>query len=1377
MTAWPLTLRKMRARDRARPQRLSLRQSLPVAAGCRVVALALLAGLVTGQARADDQVKGEIKVVNEADYTRLVFRFDEIVDSKVRVNGAILVIEFKKPVVVAVDRINAGAPNAISAARRDPDGKAVRIALARKFTVNAIPAAERLYVDLLPEPWAGVMPGLPQDVVDELANRTRLAEAQLNKQRLSAQQKATPLVRVKVAKLPTFMRYVFEMPKDVTVMPERADGRLVMHFDKPIRWDLADVKATLPPTIDTVDAETEFDSVSVVFALNGTPDVHSFHEERSFVVDVGRLGGSEKPQAEEGGAAKIVVPKAAAAASVEDTAKGAAKSGPASVPAIERPETVPAKDALKDAPAIKDAPAKEAAKESAKEPVKEPMNETPPPKVAPAAVAPPKAEPVAVAPPKAEPIANAPPPPPPKIEPAATIAPPAAAAPETAAEAKPAETPVAKAEAAPAAVAPVAKQEAALAAKQETPVAPAAPASPATPVAKQEAVPATDGAIAAIVSGTGEATRIEFPFAVATPAAVFRRSDTLWMVFDNAPKIDLAALTRGLNPVVRAAAFTRGADGEGIVRLRLARPQTATATADGPGWVVTIGDTAAQPSGALAIARNVLGLNKASIVVPFDGAKQIHTMTDPDLGDRLIVVTALAPARGFLKGQDFVELRALPSTHGVVVQPIADDLTVAIDADKITIGRPGGLSLSAAVSGTLLQQAPGFRPLTFDTQTWGFDRQAPFLERQSELIGLAAGAPVNKRRQARLNLARFYLAREMAAEAKAVLDVALSEQKGGNDDVTGTVLKAIANMMLDRNDEAIKDLASAQLGDQQDVPVWRAIANARQGRWTEAYAGFKAADNAMRALPVELQRIAMRAEMRSAIEVRDFAGATRVANEFETMGLPPDFEPSIAVLAGRLYEKLGRKEDALTSYRAAAASQDRRSAAQGRLREIELLNETGDMPRQEVIHELETLTTTWRGDETESGGLRLLAHLYTEDNRYRDAFHVMRTALRAHPDSDQTRKIQDEAAATFDSLFLAGKGDALPPIEALGLFYDFRELTPIGRRGDEMIRRLADRLVSVDLLDQAAELLQHQVDNRLSGAARAQVATRLAVVYLMNRKPDRALATLQKTRTSELSNELRDQRLLLEARAISDGGRQELALEVIANIKGHEAMRLRSDIMWAAKRWRDAAEQIELMYGTRWKDFTPLTDAERSDILRAAIGYAMSDEQISLGRLRDKYAVKFADGPERRAFDVVSTPIGTAGPEFQDIASKLAATNTLEGFLRDLRARYPDAATPAADLAKEPPKEPAKDPAKESAKAAPKIAAKEAPKDAAKDAPKDAPPKFPVAASMGGSDKGSALPPKAPAGVPLTPDKTPDKSPTGSIKPRLPPTFGPFPPR
>ena len=277
----------------------------------------------------------------------------------------------------------------------------------------------------------------------------------------------------------------------------------------------------------------------------------------------------------------------------------------------------------------------------------------------------------------------------------------------------------------------------------------------------------------------------------------------------------------------------------------------------------------------------------------------------------------------------------------------------------------------------------------------------------------------------------------------------------------------------------------------------------------------------------------------------------------------------------------------------------------------------------------------------------------------------MRSAMAARPDSALTRQIQDEAAATFDALFLTNKGDTMPAIDALALFYDFRELTPIGARGDEMIRRLADRLVSVDLLDQAADLLQYQVDHRLEGAARAQVATRLAVIYLMDRKPDRALAVLRASRTGGLSNDLRDQRLLLEARALSDLTRYDLALEVVADVNGRPAERLRADILWAAKRYDEAAEQIELMYGDRYKDFTPLNDDERADIMRAEIGYALASDQLGLGRFRDKYAAKMAATPDAHAFQVVSAPLGASGDEF----TRRGPCRRLHRYARNILAR------------------------------------------------------------------------------------------------------------
>jgi tetratricopeptide (TPR) repeat protein len=502
------------------------------------------------------------------------------------------------------------------------------------------------------------------------------------------------------------------------------------------------------------------------------------------------------------------------------------------------------------------------------------------------------------------------------------------------------------------------------------------------------------------------------------------------------------------------------------------------------------------------------------------------------------------------------------------------------------------------------------------------------------------------------------------------------------------VLRAVANILLERPQDALKDLANPLVGNQFEAPLWRAWAYARLSRWADASEGFRDVNARIARLPVELQRKVMQEIVRVAIEVGDISGAINWIHEFEIVGVPPELEPIMAVHTGKIAERLGHTSDALQSYQIAVESRDRRAAAQGQLREIKLQNSLGKLLRTAAIDDLETLTTIWRGDDTENEALKLLAHLYTEEGRYRDSFHVMRTALTVHPNSEMTRGIQDEAADTFESIFLAGRGDALSAIDALALFYDFRDLTPIGRRGDEMIRRLADRLVTVDLLDQAAELLQYQVDNRLQGAARAQVAVRLAVIYLMNHKADNAFATLRKTRIEDVSNDMRQQRLMIEARALSDLGRHDVALEIIANLNGAETAKLRADILWGAHRWGEAAEQIELNYGDRWMEFAPLDDVERADILRAAAGYALSDDLLGLGRFHERYAAKMGEGPDRRAFEVITGPVDASGADFRAVAHAVAAVDTLSGFLRDLRARYPGNASPPKI---EPPKiEPAK---------------------------------------------------------------------------------------
>ncbi len=211
-------------------------------------------------------------------------------------------------------------------------------------------------------------------------------------------------------------------------------------------------------------------------------------------------------------------------------------------------------------------------------------------------------------------------------------------------------------------------------------------------------------------------------------------------------------------------------------------------------------------------------------------------------------------------------------------------------SDKIVIStscRADAVRLGDATE----RNSAAFRPVVFDAQLWGFDKQSNFTERQYKLIAAAADANDTKRGMPRMELARFYLAREMFVEAKGVLDVALSEERPTADNPTGLVLHAITNIMLGRPDEALKELSDPLVGDQYDAPLWRSFAYARQGKWAEARTGFKNVEASIATLPIELQQLALKEAMRAAIEVRDFSGATDKLHEFETIGMPRQMQP------------------------------------------------------------------------------------------------------------------------------------------------------------------------------------------------------------------------------------------------------------------------------------------------------------------------------------------------------------------------------------------------------------------------------------------------------------------------------------------------------
>jgi tetratricopeptide (TPR) repeat protein len=1156
--------------------------------------LILIALILSGPSQAEP-VKGEASFSAGGGYARLVFKLAEDVASQVITAGSILVVRFKRPVDIPIDKLSDAVPDYVGSVRRDPDGSAIRLSLARKVTINTMIAGERVFVDLLPDTWSGQPPGLPPEVVRELSDRALAAERALRQRRATAEATKRPPIRVRASVQPTFIRFVFEMPDGVGVSSVLNDQKLTLLFNAMLTFDLADAKLAAPSNIASIDQKIRGDSSAVEVALIGDVDVHSFHEERNYVIDVAFQ------QAEKSSALPSPAPDAShAPASAAPPAAAAAATAPAPTApgASEKPADAPPASRQSGELAA-------AASESAAQQAKGDSKPEPAPKPSPAPEVPTPARPSEEMPP------------------------------------------------------------------------PVAEASPKIPLAASEPPPAgKTGDSPATVSASRDSggLRLMFSFAAATPAALFRRADTVWLVFDSLKPLDLEPIRSQAGSIITEVSLLPLEKGEAI-RIRLNRPQMPSLVGDdqagGSDWTVTFSDMMQTPTQPLAAMRNINDPALASVTVPLSRPGLLHRLVDPDAGDALMVVTAPPPVRGFIKRQDFVELSLLESIHGVAIRPNSDEVTAQVAPDQIILGKPGGLTLSSVDIGT--ERAPSaIRPI-FDVVEWQKNQGENFAARLDALVAAAAAAEPGQRTAARVDLARFYMSRGMYLEAKGVLDLAQADSKPSLEDPVALIVHSAASSLMGRPDLALKDLGNPAIGTNYDSQLWKALAYARQGNWADAREKFKNVEFAVTSLPIELQRILITEAMRCSLEVRDYAGAAKRSSDLDVVGPSSELKPAISVLRGRLAEALGHDKDALNQYKAAIGSTDRAAAAEAKLLEIVLRQKRDEISQAETLRELETLSVMWRGDAIEVRALQMMARIYAETGRYGESFAAVRTATRLQPNSELSRQGQDAAAALFAQLFLSPKGDDLPPVDALGIFYEYRELTPIGRRGDEMTRRLADRLVAVDLLDQASELLQYQVDRRLEGAARAQVAARLAMVYLTNRKPDRAISALRSTRIADLSGELRQQRLLLEARAQSDVGRHDLALDIISNISGREAIRLRSDIYWASRRWREASEQIELYYADRWRDFKPLNPREKGDVIRAVIGYALAEDAIGVARFREKYAPLMSAEPDRAAFETASKPAAANSAEFAEIARMAASVDTLDGFLREMKTRFPDA--------------------------------------------------------------------------------------------------------
>lgn len=760
-------------------------------------------------------------------------------------------------------------------------------------------------------------------------------------------------------------------------------------------------------------------------------------------------------------------------------------------------------------------------------------------------------------------------------------------------------------------------------------------------------------------------TRLTFHWDVTVPAAVFSRAGALWVVFETA--IDAQHPPDAFSATERVRSVSQLAHPFGtVLRYDLAPDQSVTAQRENTRWEVEIKETMARPRNPVATTRQMDPTDGYRIFFALGDAGSRFVVRDPIVGDTMIVVPSSIDGKGIASSIQGPGFQALPTAQGAAFASLGDGIDVRRFRNGAAVFGAQGLALSQ--TGGELSAANGSRAVRLiDLAGWAGDAAVPEMKRKHALLNAISMAPEVNLNATRSAYARFLIGEHMPVDALGVMQVMLADDPTLIKNPTFLAMRGVARLLARRFEGAYTDLMASALDSEPDAYLWRAVAAEATGRNSEALTYFERGADVLSLYDAEDQARFQLAAVRAAKALRRSDVADAELRRLEALDAPSPYKEWGKLERALIALKSGDQEEAKRLLGVLAVTAPRAVEARARyhLAMTALAQEEASIV--ETIDRLEKLRFAWRGDAFELDLLETVADLSWKEKRYRDALDSLRQAVTYFPTNDRTRDITRKMERKFEQLFLAGIADDLDPVTALALYYDFKELTPLGSSGDAMVRRLADRLVNVELFDRAAQLLEHQVTYRLEGIAQSAVAERLAMVHLLNDAPKDALRVLRSTRASEIPKDLRASRFRVEARALIDTKRYQEAIVALEADQTKDAEMLRADAAWGAKDWglvRSTAKQLLSKSGD-----TPRSDDERRHILRWAIAATLGDAPGELSQIRTRFGEAMRKGLYSEAFEAIAG--SQSGASYMPrLAGNLADVATLEAFMDSYRAAF-----------------------------------------------------------------------------------------------------------
>ncbi len=763
-------------------------------------------------------------------------------------------------------------------------------------------------------------------------------------------------------------------------------------------------------------------------------------------------------------------------------------------------------------------------------------------------------------------------------------------------------------------------------------------------------------------------TRLRFDWTEEVPLAAFQRGQEVWLAFGAVAPENAVERLKALVPALVSA---KRLDPPQATVLRLEVPPLIEAriTASGDDWLIDLRHQP-RPLSAQLEAKPIGQGAESHLQVMLEEAEAPILLDDLERGGQVALVPSAQPGQAVAQQRRFPGVALLSSLQGVALQLDDPATRVRSSAKGVSIQRPGGLlSLPAAASAATRGAADEEPPRRlFDLTVWRRGSDGTFEAVERELQSRIAASDEGARLVARVELAKFYFSHGFTDEALGVLQLLEDEQQRSMLDPELLLLTGAAHILRGDFEKGARLLGHPALAGEAEARLWEGLLAAEREDWALAAYRFDETDSLIDAyLPPVRTRLFLRAA-EAAAAVGDHGKAMGLIRFSEEEELSDLEQAEHDYVLGRILLADGDEEAAQKLLERVAGGRHGYASVKARLALVDLGLMNESLAVDDAIAHLEQLRFAWRGDAFEFALLRRIADLNESVGRYRETLRVLRSAAAHFPHLPEHEAIGERMNALFRDLFIGGRAAELPPLAALSLYEEFRELSPAGEEGSRLVGYLADRLVEVDLLGRATELLEEQITFRLSGLEKARVGARLALIYLLDRRPREALAALERSAAElELPLGLDRQRRFLEAHAFLQLDRGFEALALIEDDASPEAERLRIDILWELREWGAAAELIErsLPEPTRSAALDEMTSG---NVLSLAVALTLGSQPDRLARVQDTWGEAMARGPHAESFDLLSGDL--TAEQVGSVARELAKVKQAQAFMSNYRETF-----------------------------------------------------------------------------------------------------------